>query len=135
MSIENDERGAADFFEGLAAGLAQRADADELDAGTCFGISQAYLRAGLTPPDQLRSAPEAFIDKGPYSYPSDVWSTGVNILCMHCCALPFGEMKVRWEDMSHFMIYWNRLLITLQLSLIRNNCFRTLSIFRRCCRT
>lgn len=62
MNIENDERGAADFFEGLTAGLAERADADELDAGTCFGISQAYLRAGLTPPDQLRSAPEAFME-------------------------------------------------------------------------
>jgi len=61
-NIENDERGAADFFEVLAAGLAERADADELDAGTCFGISQAYLRAGLTPPDQLRSAPEAFME-------------------------------------------------------------------------
>jgi hypothetical protein len=62
MNSENEERGAADFFEVLAAGLVDRADADELDAGTCFGISQAYLRAGLTPPDKLRSAPDAFWD-------------------------------------------------------------------------
>lgn len=48
MNIENEEPGAADFFEVLAMGLVERADADELDAGTCFGISQAYLRAGLT---------------------------------------------------------------------------------------
>lgn len=62
MNIENEEPGAADFFEVLAMGLVERADADELDAGTCFGISQAYLRAGLTPPDQLRSAPDALMD-------------------------------------------------------------------------
>jgi hypothetical protein len=62
MNIENEEPGAADFFEVLATGLVERADADELDAGTCFGISQAYLRAGLTPPDQLRSAPDALMD-------------------------------------------------------------------------
>ena len=60
MNHENEEPGASDFFEVLAAGLAERTEAGELDAETCFGLCQAYLRAGLTPPDQLRRAPDAF---------------------------------------------------------------------------
>ena len=60
MNHENEEPGASDFFQILAAGLAERTEAGELDAETCFGLCQAYLRAGLTPPDQLRTAPDAF---------------------------------------------------------------------------
>ena len=64
MNNENEEPGASDFFQVMAAGLAERAEAGELDAETSFGLCQAYLRAGLTPPDQLRTAPgifEAFV--------------------------------------------------------------------------
>ena len=60
MNHENEEPGASDFFQVLAASLAEWADAGELDAETCFGLCQAYLRAGLTPPDQLRTVPNAF---------------------------------------------------------------------------
>ena len=60
MNRENEEPGASDFFQVLAAGLAEPTEAGELDAETCFGLCQAYLRAGLTPPDQLRTAPDAF---------------------------------------------------------------------------
>ncbi len=60
MNQENEEPGASDFFQVLAAGLTERTDAGELDAETCFGLCQAYLRAGLTPPDPLRTAPNAF---------------------------------------------------------------------------
>lgn len=60
MNQENEGPGASDFFQVLAAGLTERTDAGELDAETCFGLCQAYLRAGLTPPDQLRTAPNAF---------------------------------------------------------------------------
>jgi len=60
MNQENEEPRASDFFQVLAAGLTERTDAGELDAETCFGLCQAYLRAGLTPPDQLRTAPNAF---------------------------------------------------------------------------
>ena len=60
MNNENEEPGASHFFQVLAAGLAERSDAGKLDAETCFGLCQAYLRAGLTPPDQLRTAPDAF---------------------------------------------------------------------------
>lgn len=60
MSNENEESGAHDFFQVLALGLAERANARELDAETRFGLCQTYLRAGLTPPDQLRTAPDAF---------------------------------------------------------------------------
>ncbi|MFQ5567396.1 MAG: hypothetical protein ACE5EU_13665, partial [Paracoccaceae bacterium] len=48
MNNENEEPGASHFFQVLAAGLAERAEAGELDAETCFGLCQAYLRAGLT---------------------------------------------------------------------------------------
>jgi len=60
MNQENEEPRASDFLQVLAAGLTERTDAGELDAETCFGLCQAYLRAGLTPPDQLRTAPNAF---------------------------------------------------------------------------
>lgn len=60
MNHENEEPGASDFFQGFAAGLTERTDAGELNAETCFGLCQAYLRAGLTPPDQVRAAPDAF---------------------------------------------------------------------------
>ncbi len=60
MNKENEEPGASHFFQVLAAGLAEQADAGELDDATCFGLCQAYLRAGLTPPEQLRTAPDAF---------------------------------------------------------------------------
>jgi len=60
MNQENEEPGASDFFQVLAAGLAERAELRELDAEICFGLCQAYLRAGLTPPDRLRTAPDAF---------------------------------------------------------------------------
>lgn len=60
MNNENEEQGASHFFQVLTAGLAERAEAGELDAETCFGLCQAYLRASLTPPDQLRKAPDAF---------------------------------------------------------------------------
>ena len=60
MNQENEEPGASDFFQALAAGLAQRTESEKLDAEICFGLCQAYLRAGLTPPDQLRTAPDAF---------------------------------------------------------------------------
>jgi hypothetical protein len=60
MNQENEEPGASDFFQVLAAGLTERTEAGELNAETCFGLCQAYLRAGLTPPDQLRTAPNAF---------------------------------------------------------------------------
>jgi hypothetical protein len=60
MNNENEEPGASHFFQALTAGLAERAEAGELDAETCFGLCQAYLRASLTPPDQLRKAPDIF---------------------------------------------------------------------------
>jgi hypothetical protein len=60
MNNENEEPGASHFFQVLAAGLAERTEAGKLDGETCFGLCQAYLRAGLTPPDQLRTAPDAF---------------------------------------------------------------------------
>lgn len=60
MNHENEEPGASDFFLALAAGLAERTEVGELDADTCFGLCQAYLRAGLTVPDQLRTVPGAF---------------------------------------------------------------------------
>jgi len=60
MNQENEEPGESDFFQVLAAGLTEWTDAGELNAETCFGLCQAYLRAGLTPPDQLRTAPNAF---------------------------------------------------------------------------
>jgi len=59
MNQENEEPGASDFFQVVTAGLTERTDADELNAEICFGLCQAYLRAGLTPPDQLRTAPNA----------------------------------------------------------------------------
>lgn len=60
MNNENNEPGASHFFQVLTAGLAERAEAGELDADSCFGLCQAYLRASLTPPDQLRRAPDVF---------------------------------------------------------------------------
>lgn len=60
MNNENEEPGASHFFQVLSAGLTERTEADELDAETCFGLCQAYLRAGLTPHDHLRRAPDAF---------------------------------------------------------------------------
>lgn len=60
MNQENEEPGASNFFQVLGAGLTERTDAGELDAETCFGLCQAYLRAGLTPPDRLRTARDAF---------------------------------------------------------------------------
>lgn len=60
MNHENEEPGSSDFLQVLAAGLTERPGAGELDAEICFGLCQAYLRAGLTPPDQLRTAPDAF---------------------------------------------------------------------------
>ena len=60
MNNENEEPGASHFFQILTAGLAERAEAGELDAENCFGLCQAYLRASLTPPDQLRKAPDVF---------------------------------------------------------------------------
>ena len=60
MNHENEEPGASDFFQVLAAGLTERTETGELEAETRFGLCQAYLRAGLTPPDQLRTAPDAF---------------------------------------------------------------------------
>lgn len=60
MNHENDEPRARDFFEALSAGLTERIEAGDLDAKIGFGLCQAYLRAGLTPPDQLRRAPDAF---------------------------------------------------------------------------
>lgn len=59
MNNENDEPGAGHFFQVLAAGLAERAEAGQLTAESCFSLCQTYLRAGLTPPDQLRTAPDA----------------------------------------------------------------------------
>lgn len=38
MNHENDEPGASDFFQVLAAGLAERTEAGEFDAETCFGL-------------------------------------------------------------------------------------------------
>jgi hypothetical protein len=60
MNNENNEPGASHFFQVLTAGLAERAETGELDADSCFGLCQAYLRASLTPPDQLRRAPDIF---------------------------------------------------------------------------
>ena len=60
MNYENESPGASGFFQALAAGLTALGEAGGLDAETCFGICQAYLRAGLTPPDQMRTAPDAF---------------------------------------------------------------------------
>ncbi len=60
MNHENEEPVTRDLFQVLTAGLASRAEAGKLGAETCFGLCQAYLRAGLTPPDQLRTAPDAF---------------------------------------------------------------------------
>lgn len=60
MNLENEEPGASQFFQVLAVGLTARTEAGELAAETCFGLCQAYLRAGLTAPDQLRTAPDAF---------------------------------------------------------------------------
>lgn len=57
---ENEESGAQDFFPALATGLADRTKASVLDAETRFGVCQAYLRAGLTPPDQLRTETDTF---------------------------------------------------------------------------
>jgi hypothetical protein len=59
MNNENDEPGAGHFFQVLAAGLAERAEAGQLTVESCFSLCQTYLRAGLTPPDQLRKAPAA----------------------------------------------------------------------------
>lgn len=59
MNNENDEPGASHFFQVLSSGLTERAEAGELGAESCFGLCQTYLRAGLTPPDQLRTAPDA----------------------------------------------------------------------------
>lgn len=59
MNDENDEPGVGHFFQVLAAGLAERAEAGQLAAKSCFSLCQTYLRAGLTPPDQLRTAPDA----------------------------------------------------------------------------
>jgi hypothetical protein len=58
MNNENEEPGASHFFQTLAAGLAGRAEAGQLGAESCFSLCQTYLRAGLTPPDQLRTAPD-----------------------------------------------------------------------------
>lgn len=60
MNRENEEPRTNDFFQVLTAGLSDRTEAGELDADTCFGLCQAYLRAGLTPPHQLRISPDAF---------------------------------------------------------------------------
>ncbi|MFK7877490.1 MAG: UPF0149 family protein [Paracoccaceae bacterium] len=60
MNRENEEPGAVEFFQALGSGLAERAEAGELNAETRFGLCQTYLRAGLTPPDQLRTMPGAF---------------------------------------------------------------------------
>lgn len=60
MNLENEEPWANDFFQILEAGLVERTEAGELDAETSFGLCQAYLRAGLTPPDKLRTAPDVF---------------------------------------------------------------------------
>ncbi|MDF0603324.1 UPF0149 family protein [Psychromarinibacter sp. C21-152] len=59
MNHENEEPGANEFFQTLAAGWVERTKRGELDAETCFGLCQAYLRAGLTPPNRLRMAPDA----------------------------------------------------------------------------
>lgn len=60
MNTENEEPGASHFIQVLTSGLAERAKAGELCAESCFGLCQAYLRASLTPPDQLRKAPGVF---------------------------------------------------------------------------
>ncbi|MFU8866091.1 MAG: YecA family protein [Rhodobacterales bacterium] len=60
MNQENEELGASDFFHVFELGLSERTDAGELNAEICFGLCQAYLRAGLTPPDKMRMAPNAF---------------------------------------------------------------------------
>lgn len=60
MNHENEEPGASDFFEAVAVGIAELSETGELYAETSFGLCQAFLRAGLTPPDQLRTAPDAF---------------------------------------------------------------------------
>ncbi|MEO9779966.1 MAG: UPF0149 family protein [Sedimentitalea sp.] len=60
INHENEEPGTRDFFQVLEAGLAERIEAGELDVKICFGLCQAYLRASLTPPDQLRTAPDVF---------------------------------------------------------------------------
>jgi hypothetical protein len=60
MNNENEELGAHDFFPALATRLADRTKASVLDAETRFGVCQAYLRAGLTPPDQLRTETDTF---------------------------------------------------------------------------
>ena len=59
MNNENEEPGASHFFQTLAAGLAGRAEVGQLGAESCFSLCQTYLRVGLTPPDQLRTAPDA----------------------------------------------------------------------------
>ncbi|MBQ2262743.1 MAG: YecA family protein [Loktanella sp.] len=59
MNQENEEPGASDFFHVFELGLSERTEAGELDDEICFGLCQAYLRAGLTPPDQMRIAPNA----------------------------------------------------------------------------
>ena len=60
MNDENDEPGTHEFFPVLASGLEDLTKAGVLDAETRFGVCQTYLRAGLTPPDQLRTAPDFF---------------------------------------------------------------------------
>ena len=60
LNNENEEPGAHDFFQALASGLADQTKAGVLDAETCFGVCRAYLRAGLTPPNQLRTVPDTF---------------------------------------------------------------------------
>lgn len=60
MNTENEEPGANSFFQVLTEGLAKRVDAGVLGSGICFGLCQAYLRAGLTPPGHLRATPDAF---------------------------------------------------------------------------
>lgn len=60
MNRENEGSGPRDFFQILAGGLAERTEEGKLGAETCFQLCQAYLRSGLTPPDQLRTAPDAF---------------------------------------------------------------------------
>lgn len=56
---ENSEPGAALFFDLVGTGITGLIDTGGLEASARFGLCQAYLRAGLTPPDQLRIAPEA----------------------------------------------------------------------------
>jgi hypothetical protein len=50
MNQENEELGASDFFHVFELGLSERTEAGKLNAEICFGLCQAYLRAGLTPP-------------------------------------------------------------------------------------